>query len=267
MRRYSFVAVPLALGLAACAGQISDRGDLFAAYQARMQAEGYLRTDREPADATYTNRQLAEDFRRIAFFTFPNDQFRVQKPLTRWEQPVRYAVVGTDSDRAQVDRLMTRIAGLTGLDIAGAPESASNFIVMLLSEEERRAMRRLAPDMRSRQFFDTLFSSIFDCGALADWSMKDPEIRQVLVYLHDDLDGLYRRLCLQEEISQSFGLFNDDPSVRPSIFNDDDEFALLTRHDEYLLRILYDPRLNPGMSADEAMPIVRRIIDEIRPRG
>ena len=79
--------------------------------------------------------------------------------------------------------------------------------------------------------------------------------------------GLYRRLCFHEEISQSLGLFNDDPTVRPSIFNDDDEFALLTTHDEYLLRILYDPRLKAGMTADEAMPVVARIVEELRPGG
>jgi len=53
--------------------------------------------------------------------------------------------------------------------------------------------------------------------------------------------------------------------VRPSIFNDDGEFALLTDHDEDLLRILYDLRLAPGMTAEQAMPIVRRIAGELAP--
>ncbi|MFT7253735.1 MAG: hypothetical protein ACI81Q_001152, partial [Paracoccaceae bacterium] len=47
--------------------------------------------------------------------------------------------------------------------------------------------------------------------------------------------------------------------ARPSIFNDDEEFALLTTHDELLLRILYDPRLSPGMQPDQARPILRVI--------
>ena len=51
--------------------------------------------------------------------------------------------------------------------------------------------------------------------------------------------------------------------ARPSIFNDDDEFALLTRHDELLLEMLYDPRLRPGMTAAEAMPIVRVMAAEL----
>ena len=49
---------------------------------------------------------------------------------------------------------------------------------------------------------------------------------------------------------------NDSDAARPSIFNDDDEFAYLTSHDEQLLQMLYDPRLSIGMTADEARPIV-----------
>ena len=32
-----------------------------------------------------------------------------------------------------------------------------------------------------------------------------------------------------------------------------------------MFRVLYDPRLEPGMVQAQAMPIVRRILDEIRP--
>ncbi|MEZ5685909.1 MAG: DUF2927 domain-containing protein, partial [Paracoccaceae bacterium] len=40
-------------------------------------------------------------------------------------------------------------------------------------------------------------------------------------------------------------------------------FALLTRHDELLLRMLYDPRLTPGMTEAEARPIVQTIAAEL----
>ena len=52
------------------------------------------------------------------------------------------------------------------------------------------------------------------------------------------------------------GLPNDSPDARPSLFNDSLEFALLTEHDEILLRMLYDPRLQPGMTVAEARPIL-----------
>ncbi len=40
------------------------------------------------------------------------------------------------------------------------------------------------------------------------------------------------------EIAQGLGLPNDSPTARPTIFNDDEEFALLTRQDEMMLRML-----------------------------
>ena len=62
---------------------------------------------------------------------------------------------------------------------------------------------------------------------------------------------------------QGLGLANDSPQARPSIFNDDEEFGLLTRHDELLLRILYDSRLSPGMTEEEARPVVEIIAAEL----
>jgi hypothetical protein len=72
-----------------------------------------------------------------------------------------------------------------------------------------------------------------------------------------------RDLCINEELAQSLGLINDSPKARPSIFNDNEEFALLTRQDELMLRILYDRRLRPGMTLQEAAPIVARIANEL----
>ena len=71
--------------------------------------------------------------------------------------------------------------------------------------------------------------------------------------------------CLHEEIAQGLGLVNDSPKARPSIFNDNEEFALLTPQDEMMLRILYDRRLHPGMSMAEARPIVETIAAELLP--
>ncbi|MEO0831451.1 MAG: DUF2927 domain-containing protein, partial [Pseudomonadota bacterium] len=64
-------------------------------------------------------------------------------------------------------------------------------------------------------------------------------------------------------IAQGLGLANDSPVARPSIFNDDEEFALLTTHDEFLLRMLYDNRLKAGMTETEARPIAARIAAEL----
>ncbi len=71
-----------------------------------------------------------------------------------------------------------------------------------------------------------------------------------------------RKSCIHEEIAQGLGLANDSPEARPSIFNDDDEFALLTIHDEMLLTMLYDPRPAIGMSVEQARPVIKELARE-----
>ena len=270
MRRFSGFALKAAtlLGLCLVAGACvapPTKREVFAAYQAQMQAKGRLRTDREARDVPYSNADLADHFRRIAFFNFPADTKHIPKPLTRWRGTVKWSVFGTDEDRRTVERLMKKIARLTRLRIRRVPQRDANFLIVVMTDPEQEEARATLGDEAARAFLDEFLGTVFDCGLVARWTPRRPVIDSALVYLHGDLRGLYRELCFHEEIAQSFGLFNDDPTVRPSIFNDDDEFALLTTHDELLLRILYDPRLKPGMSATAAMPIVRRIIREIRP--
>jgi hypothetical protein len=78
---------------------------------------------------------------------------------------------------------------------------------------------------------------------------------------------LMRLACIHEELAQGLGLANDSPRARPSIFNDDEEFGLLTSHDELLLKMLYDGRLETGMAAAEAAPIARVIARELMNSG
>ena len=71
-----------------------------------------------------------------------------------------------------------------------------------------------------------------------------------------------RESCLEEEIVQSLGLSNDSDATH-SIFNDDQRLSRLTEHDKILLRTLYDPRLEAGMTEGEAMPLVAEIVREM----
>src|SRR6056297_2675042 len=92
---------------------------------------------------------------------------------------------------------------------------------------------------------------------------NDPHIyTQAIAWIRAEHPDLMRSSCVHEELAQGLGLADDSPAARPSIFNDDDEFALLTTHDEELLRLLYSPDLKPGMTPDEARPIIRRLLDE-----
>ena len=102
------------------------------------------------------------------------------------------------------------------------------------------------------------------CAVAAYAAGDNPNVYTAAVaVIRSENPGLLRLSCIHEELAQGLGLANDSPAARPSIFNDDDEFALLTKHDELLLKMLYDKRLRPGMTAEQVNPITRIIAREL----
>ena len=77
--------------------------------------------------------------------------------------------------------------------------------------------------------------------------------------IRGELPERLRLSCIHEELAQSLGLVADYPRARLSIFNDNEEFAVLTRRDELMLKMLYDPSLKSGMTATQAQPMISRI--------
>ena len=249
--------------------------------EAALLARGLLRTDGGGPDTPFTARQLADNFVRIALFSEYRDDGEglvseeTESRLRRWEQPVRLEVRFGASvpperqvmDRNQVLGFARRLAALTGLDIRPVA-SGGNFTVLFLSEEERRAfgpeLRRLIPGITpaaERAFLDLPPDQL--CIVIGQFGPDGVRYARAVALVRAEHPDLMRLACIHEEIAQGLGLANDSPRARPSIFNDDEEFALLTTHDELLLRMLYDPRLRPGMSAAEAAPIARRIAAEL----
>lgn len=260
--------------LAACSAPTD-----FARIDADLRAAGKLRADRNPADAPFDPADLARNFERIAFgseFAIRGGRYAAlgaspDAPLTRWARPVRYALRGqaTGRDARHIAGFTRRLARATGVEFRLSARR-SNMLVFFLDAPGRAALgRELAarPDYRPlRDLFEAWAGDpAWPCAAEFYYhpagSPRAHEVYFAVIYIRDEVRGLSRRSCIEEEIAQSMGLARDDPAARPSIFNDDEEFALMTAHDAALLELLYDSRLEPGMTPAEAMPRVRRILN------
>ena len=66
-------------------------------------------------------------------------------------------------------------------------------------------------------------------------------------------------------MSQLMGLVNDIDGLTFSIFSDSSRHVDLTDADRWMLRMLYDPRMKPGMKADRALPIAAQYLALKRP--
>jgi hypothetical protein len=244
--------------------------------------QGLLRRDGGAADTPFTNSMLARNFEKIAFYNEYDGNFSGRggpSPLRRWAAPVRMEVIFGESvppsqrksDGDQVRSYAARLGRVTGHPVSMG--SQPNFIVIIAGEDDRadalaKAAARvpgisassLAPLIDLRR--DTYCVVAAYAGGAGDNTYT-----AALAVIRAENPSLLRLSCIHEELAQGMGLANDSPSARPSIFNDDDEFSLLTRHDELLLQMLYDPRLRPGMSADEARPTVQTIAKELTSVG
>jgi len=253
----------------------------YARVQSDLLAKGLLRTDGGGPDTPFDARTLTENFVRIALFDEYTEAAgamiarQTESQLRRWTGPVRLqltfgAAVGPDiraADRAALEGYARRPSRAARHPVR-VVNGSGNFHVLVLYEDEREAigpeLERLVPgigDTALRTITGMPRSTFCLVFAFSEGGSRE-YVRAVAVIRAEHPD-LLRLSCLQEEVAQGLGLANDSPQARPSIFNDDEEFALLTRHDELLLRILYDARLEPGMDSAEAGPIVRRIAEEL----
>lgn len=255
--------------------------DFYAQAERQLLERGLLRRDHMPQDAAFDAETLSRNFLAIAMrdeYSRQGDRLvpdDVPAPLRRWQIPVALQLeFGPSVDaatrsiyRSEVAIYATRLAEASRHPVTLTP-TGGNFIVLVLNDDERHAvgprLAELVPgipqgDVQMIRDLDkgnycTVFA--YSRGAASDYAYA-------VALLRTELPALLRRSCIHEELAQGMGLANDSPAARPSIFNDDEEFALLTRHDELLLRILYDPRLRPGMTEAEAAPVVRQIAAEI----
>lgn len=255
----------------------------YRAAEIALQNSGRLRTDYAPEDAPFSYDELVENFIRVALYdeyTVTNGRYvERQSPthLRRWETPVRVATIFGEStppeqrerDRAEIRNFTARLAGLTGLDMRLTDEASANMLVMVLTKPEQQAFAASLPDRFPNidpAVVDAFMNSPINifCAAFAFPVKGQPGVYgRSLILIKGEHGDLMRKSCIHEEMAQAMGLSNDSRSARPSIFNDDEEFAFLTLHDEILLRMLYDRRLEAGMTADQVRPLLPQIARDV----
>lgn len=248
----------------------------YAQVQQLLLSQGMLRTD-GGSEVPVSARALSDNFMRIALY----DEYRrgsggfvreeTASRLRRWEVPIRFSLRFGPSvppekqatDRARIASYVARLSQVTGRAMS-LDERSPNFFVYIVSEDERETMGPLIhaalPGLSPADVAGiTAMPRSTYCLVYALAEGNTGSYTRAFAVIRAEHPDLLRLSCMHEELTQGLGLPNDSPRARPSIFNDDEEFALLTDQDEKLLRILYSPELRPGMSPDEARPIVEML--------
>ena len=70
--------------------------------------------------------------------------------------------------------------------------------------------------------------------------------------------------CAYEELLQALGPINDDFTVRWSMFNDKVHMGFFGVYDQYILNILYHPKVKAGMTRAEVQAVLPQVLPEVR---
>ena len=242
-----------------------------------------MRQDGGGADTPFDVEGITAAFEQLAFY----NEYDIDKnkllpnssavSLAKWESNTNISVrfgnsVHTEQkekDLQEINDLIRYLTRVTNHNIKIRRQNSNMYIVVGNQKEIKDLIGEIGlqrPEFDPKRIpIITKLPKDIHCMAMISMNAEpNSEIASALVIIRSELPNLMRRACFHEEIAQSLGLTNDSHFARPSIFNDDDEFATLTQFDEILLQILYDRRLRPGISEKEASQLVREIASEIK---
>lgn len=206
-----------------------------------------------------------EEFRRLAFG--PADG-----QLAKWQEPVRFALVdaASDENHRSARQHLQDLAALTGLDIAEAPPRGANLLLFFADDpvEAARLHRGLyahhVPDGRN---FESLLADMAEStcfGFLWGGWPSGRGIDFAVVFIRTDRGARTVEGCLVQQTTQLMGLRHDLGPEADSAFNDSGRLVELTESDRLMVRLLYDPRLQPGMGWAETEPLARAALRDLK---
>jgi hypothetical protein len=193
-------------------------------------------------------------------------------PVRKWTTPIRYMLahrVGEEEVHAAlVITHLGQIARITGLDIEPATTAGeANYVVVLTREDMLEAdtlqfLGSARDGGRERFFRDSI------CLASFRANTKGSILRAAAMIPVDRARGKGDLLgCVAEELTHMLGLSNDTHLPLPTIFSHGTVRGALSGLDYLMLKMLYDPRVKPGMKEAALRPILHGIAIELERSG
>lgn len=202
---------------------------------------------------------LEERFYQVAFY---DEEYDREWRLFRRSSDLKLNIDGgTQADRAKIRALSDQITEATGLRVYEASSLAdANVTIRFLNAGEWRAFK----NNELERMFESGFNNIaFDFDCIVSFKGTGGADPWTVIRIPDSHRGLRRDSCIAQELAHVTGLTFDTNDRSDTVFGGWAGADRLTEVDYQLLRILFDPRLESGMTWAEAQPIVAQIIAEI----
>jgi hypothetical protein len=212
---------------------------------------------------TFTDGEIIEGFMKTAFGAEYHLAGRVDR-IRKYEAPVRVFADGSRADRKlQLAKVVADIAQrVQHLDIAMAETGdGANVTVKLVRDRDLfRTISIFYGSERAREIKTSL-----DPQCLSGFRKNDKfEIEHSDVILTVDNGDFIFLDCAYEELLQSLGPINDTSSVPWTMFNDNVSMGYFDVYDQYIMNVLYDPRIKAGMTVAEVKAVLPDVLADVR---
>ena len=219
------------------------------------------------AQTPYTDEELIDGFALTVFGaevgSTPGDA-EAASVVKKFNGPVSYAIVSTASRNfaPSVRGFLAQLsAAVDGLSLSEALNAEAAQMVIYMVDR-----RDYVATIRSRVWrgVDTAFLETNACSAVI--AARRSGIERAFIFLVADEGFTPLSHCMVEEIAQSLGPANDSDLLPDSIFNDISDVNVFGVFDWYILNMLYDRRVAPGMGLEEVRAILPSVIADARAR-
>ncbi len=212
----------------------------------------------------FTDAEITEGFLKTAFGAELHLAGAANR-IRKFDGPVRVFVDGrTGPERiGEAAGVVTDIGGrIQHLDIALTESAAdANVVVTLVRDRDLPdAIDRIYGRERARLIQRSLVPQCLSSFR------KDESFRiqhSDVIVVADAGDFIFYD-CLYEELLQALGPINDTNAVPWTMFNDNVQMGFFDIYDQYILNVLYDPRIEPGMRASDVLAVLPQVMPTVR---
>ena len=230
-----------------------------------LAAENSAIASRQRAEKkSFTDAEIVDGFFKTAFGAEFHLAGRVDR-IRKYNGPVRVFAQGANRPdrKAQLAKVVADIARLVRhLDIAlaGTADDANVVVTLVRDRDLFRTIQRFYGDERAREIRRSL-----DPQCLSGFRKNEgSEIEHSDVILPVDKGDFVFLDCAYEELLQSLGPINDTNALPWTMFNVEVSMGFFDIYDQYLLNILYDPRIKAGMTIAEVKAVLPEVLADVR---
>jgi hypothetical protein len=246
------------------AAAIVSAGTILCATDGTAAENATIAAQRRHEKKVFTDAEIVDGFMKTAFGAEYHLAGRIDR-IRKYDGPVKVFIVGSSraDRRAQIKGVIADIARRVrhiDISITTARDDANVVVTLVRDRDLYKTIHTLYGARRAKEIRRSL-----DPQCLSGFRKNTRyEIEHSDVILTVDNGDFVFLDCAYEEVLQSLGPINDTDTVPWTMFNDDVSMGFFDVYDQYILNILYDPRIKPGMTVQEVQDVMPDVLRDVR---